>query len=112
MQEMMFSSAAKNLRKSILDGTIDDAAHADRIRDMASRLIQSRWRSKLAKRKMLVARQAKDDAVLAVYAVRIQRAFRIRRELRRRQANRVPKSPLRPTTSSGRGPNSPMLNIR
>jgi hypothetical protein len=99
MQDMKFMSAASFIRKTIADGTATE--NMDLLRDFAAKLIQSRWRSKVSKRKAVKHQQATNEAVLEVYAVKIQRAFRIRREIRRSRA-RSNSRPGLPHTSGQR----------
>jgi hypothetical protein len=99
MQDMKFMNAASFIRKTIADGTATE--NMDLLRDFAAKLIQSRWRSKVSKRKAVKHQQATNEAVLEVYAVKIQRAFRIRREIRRSRA-RSNSRPGLPHTSGQR----------
>lgn len=117
LHDFKFNKAVRFIRDAINDGSIEDVEKLHKIQYMAALLIQSRWRSKHAKRKMRLHQREKDEAILAVYAVRIQRAFRIRKLIRREKAKqeelrqaRVQMNPFSPDRKST--PGTPGTGLR
>ena len=73
---LKYSAVGRSMLTAIKAG---DAVAA---KDLAARLVQARWRSLLAKRKVLKLRFQKDDLVLVSSAIRIQKIYRRRRAMK------------------------------
>ena len=82
---MLYQDAAGKVMRGRSQSESDQTS----LRLAAARMIQCRWRVKQAKRAMADTRRQRDKLVLELYAIKIQRKFRMQQSLRKKKSRNI-----------------------